>query len=441
MSENPCHAAARAYAARGWRVLPLHIPTDEGCSCRKGADCDSPGKHPRVMEWTHKATTDRDQIDDWWRMWPDSNVGVATGGDPFVLDIDAEGWAPLAEMLREHGPLGETVMVNTGSDQAHLYFTAPADAASFTIADGLEVKAAGRQVAAPPSLHASGRRYQWAAGDELLPAPAWLLRKPRSLPVEDGAKIRPGGRHDAQLALAGAMRNVGAGQAEIEAALLAFNRERCDPPKDEAVVRKLAEDVLRYPPNGALTARFAELHAEVEELRARAPAPDSAAMNGAAATEQPEPETTTAAVGKWGLIDGATFVLDAPEGVPAVWGEGQAVAWPRGEPLGIVGPQGVGKTTIFGQLLRGLLGLQDDLLGLPIATIEGSLLLLALDRPAQAVRALRRVLGEQDRDVLRERLLIRRHRLPFDLLREPAGLAQMALDAGRCCSTPPRTPA
>jgi len=224
-------------------------------------------------------------------------------------------------------------------------------------------------------------------------------------------KIPEGHRHRYMLEIGSAMVGRGESLEDVEAELLRVNAEECDPPKDERLVRELARDLHR---------RYWE-PAPAEEDPGREegrPEPEAA----------PEPEPSAA--GRWGLIDGATFVLDAPEGVPAVWGEGQEVVWPRGEPLGMVGPQGVGKTTVLGQLLRGLLGLDARLLDLPVAAIEGKVLLLALDRPAQAARALRRVLSEDDRDVLSERLVIRRHRLPFDLLKEPAALAQMAADVG-----------
>ena len=44
--------------------------------------------------------------------------------------------------------------------------------------------------------------------------------------------------------------------------------------------------------------------------------------------------------------DGATFILDAEEEVPSLWGRDGEVLWAAGEPLQIVGPQGVGKTTL-----------------------------------------------------------------------------------------------
>ena len=59
-------------------------------------------------------------------------------------------------------------------------------------------------------------------------------------------------------------------------------------------------------------------------------------------------------------IDGAAFVLDQPEGMAAIWGRSTQVLWPTGEALMIAGGQGLGKTTLAGMLLKGLLGLQID---------------------------------------------------------------------------------
>ena len=57
--------------------------------------------------------------------------------------------------------------------------------------------------------------------------------------------------------------------------------------------------------------------------------------------------------------------------------------WAEGESLMIAGPMGLGKTTLLLRLLRARLGLGDDsLLGYPIAPCEGTILYLAMDRPA-----------------------------------------------------------
>jgi hypothetical protein len=101
---------------------------------------------------------------------------------------------------------------------------------------------------------------------------------------------------------------------------------------------------------------------------------------------------------------GGSFILDAPKQVPAVWGDGEQVAWSEGEPLLLVGPEGVGKTTLAGQLVMARLGLLTTVLGIPVTPGQGRLLYLACDRPAQVQRSLARLVDEADRELLDERL-------------------------------------
>jgi hypothetical protein len=80
MMPNPLHRAARQYADRGWSVLPLHsLSLDGSCTCSRGADCASPGKHPRLEDGVKGASRDPVVIDGWWERWPDAHLGVATG--------------------------------------------------------------------------------------------------------------------------------------------------------------------------------------------------------------------------------------------------------------------------------------------------------------------------------------------------------------------------
>jgi hypothetical protein len=130
------------------------------------------------------------------------------------------------------------------------------------------------------------------------------------------------------------------------------------------------------------------------------------------------------------LTPGDAFVLDVPDVTPAVWGRGKEVVWPQGESLMIPGPTGVGKTTIAGQLVRGLLGLRDEVLGWPVELAEGRVLYLAMDRPAQTARALHRIFAEEDRAVLAERLRVWRGPPSKDLARHPEALLELALSVG-----------
>lgn len=125
-------------------------------------------------------------------------------------------------------------------------------------------------------------------------------------------------------------------------------------------------------------------------------------------------------------IDGARFILDEPEGVPAAWGTNDRVLWAEGEGLMIVGPDGVGKTTLAQQLVLSRIGLADKFLALPVTPAKGKVLYIAADRPRQAARSFARMVTHDNEDILRDRLVVWRGPLPFDPCKEQRGLADLA---------------
>lgn len=170
--------AALEYAARGWSVFPVHTPSSAeivACSCRNPI-CRSPGKHPRTPRGFKDASTDAKQIKHWWDQWPTANVGIATGNGLLVLDVDPRngGMTSLEELEKEHGPI-RTRKVRTGSGGWHFYFktTDPIRGRS-GVRLGLDIKADGGYVVAPPSIHVEG---QYVLVDDCEPAlaPQWVL--------------------------------------------------------------------------------------------------------------------------------------------------------------------------------------------------------------------------------------------------------------------------
>ncbi len=130
-------------------------------------------------------------------------------------------------------------------------------------------------------------------------------------------------------------------------------------------------------------------------------------------------------------VDGASWVLDATDHVPAVWGVGDQVLWSEGEPLMLCGPDGVGKTTLAQQLLLARCGILDStLLDLPVVADQRPVMYIAADRPRQAARSLRRMVRTADNDVLRDRLIIWPWPLPFDVAHDPEALAAFVAEHG-----------
>jgi len=259
---------ALAYAKRGWLVVPLHNPKQGKCSCRKQA-CSSPGKHPRTEHGLKDGSKDARLIEQWFARWPDANVGILTGQESglVILDVDGEaGKESLKALTACHGALPKTLCVRTGRTGGdgkrkgcHYYFRAPMGAtirnSTGILGKGLDIRADGGYVVAPPSLHPSGLLYEWLNAEQpLADLPGWIAdelvkTEPAPEPARaHGEPITEGGRNSTLASLAGTMRRRGMTPEAIEAALLKENAARCKPPLSASEVREIARSVARYPP-------------------------------------------------------------------------------------------------------------------------------------------------------------------------------------------------
>ena len=92
--------------------------------------------------------------------------------------------------------------------------------------------------------------------------------------------------------------------------------------------------------------------------------------------------------------------------IPAVWGQAHQVAWAVGERTMVCAPQGAGKTTLAQRLALARCGLASEVLGMPVHDDGRKVLYIAGDRPAQALRSFRRMITDDQRRVLDERLFV-----------------------------------
>lgn len=227
--------------------------------------CKPRGKEPLTPHGFKDATTDQTVIADWWRQWPDANIGIPTGltSGLLVVDCDPRNGGPIdrGSFVEQFGPVPETAEVTTGGGGRHFYFRYSGGAVPKTLATGVDLKGDGGYVVAPPSIHPSGERYQVdgirgaRAFLHIAEAPLWLLQRltkcagnREEFPRAD-TKWGAGERNTRLTSRAGTMRRSGFTREVIEAALLEENRRRCDPPLPESEVRQIAASVAQYEPS------------------------------------------------------------------------------------------------------------------------------------------------------------------------------------------------
>ncbi len=180
--------AALSYAMNaGWAVFPLHSIDDNGaCSCGS-AECRSQGKHPLTASGFKDATTDKDQIEEWWSTAPEANIGIPTGATSGFDVVDADIYksdGTSLEALCSGHQLPETPISETGRGGLHYLFKH--DPGHRGVApEGIDWKSNGGYVVVPPSRGAL-QRYQWKASPDdvdLAPLPEWLRRPAPVVPT------------------------------------------------------------------------------------------------------------------------------------------------------------------------------------------------------------------------------------------------------------------
>lgn len=172
-------------ALYGWAIAPAAFPRRHddgtvGCSCWKGVNCPTPGKHPLgdhnsevmptapALAWLVEALLE-----------PGSRVGYDAGYDAnlaaltgqrsdslMVADVDPRHGGALTILLAA-GWSPDTPIERTGGGGWHVFarwpFAGPVPTVSSYLT-GVELKGDGALVIVSPSRHASGQHYAWLQG-------------------------------------------------------------------------------------------------------------------------------------------------------------------------------------------------------------------------------------------------------------------------------------
>lgn len=193
---------ALAFARHGHAVFPVNWPiTKNGkalCSCggdSRGKPCGkNAAKHPYgklAPNGLLLATTETGIIKDWFGYKaPDANLGLCTD-KLVVVDVDPrhggdESWAA----IERDNDVPLTWRPMTGGGGEHVIFACPEGVhVPCVVAEqmddpplgpGVDIRASGGYIVAPPSKHISGRSYVWSVDHDpadvrLAFAPQWLL--------------------------------------------------------------------------------------------------------------------------------------------------------------------------------------------------------------------------------------------------------------------------
>jgi hypothetical protein len=256
--------AIHQYIGRGWSIIPIRT-----------------GDKRPLVRWEafqHRHPSEAEGRG-WLRQWPGAGIAVVTGriSGLVVLDVDAGhgGDESLEKLEREHGALPTTVECRTGGGGRHLYYAHPGGLIrnKVGLAPGIDIRADGGYVVAPPSLHASGSRYVWVEGRApectgIAPPPDWVLRQAIEEPPRHGHPIAhwrrlvcegvsAGERNNTIASLTGHLLRHGVDAAVVMELLLCWNRTRCRPPLADEEVAAVVTSITR------LHARDKEAHREL----------------------------------------------------------------------------------------------------------------------------------------------------------------------------------
>ncbi len=169
----------------------------------------------------------------------------------------------MAAQEAEHGQLPITPTAKTGGGGNHYYFKQIPSLRNRTgFLPGLDIRAEGGYVLAPPSRHKSGNSYEWLPGKSILEiplaeAPIWLVEliisKARATSSQTNGKVPEGGRHDSVIRYAVKLHHSGKSPEDLLEEVIAYNNEKCEPPLEPDEVERICNDVSEYERCFALT--------------------------------------------------------------------------------------------------------------------------------------------------------------------------------------------
>jgi predicted P-loop ATPase len=198
MKKTDLYSKAVQLAVQGFSIIPV-----------------GPDKRPLLMSWKEyqKEAATTEQIEKWWEMWPDANIGIVTGkvSGISVIDLDTRN----GELLTPLSTFPETFTIRTGNGGYHLYYKyhpgLSISAGAYPQFPGLDIRSDGGFVVGPfskTSYEKNGKKLggtysiETAVANTAFPASLFPVKKERrTLTTKMG--VSSGGRNDSIASFAG----------------------------------------------------------------------------------------------------------------------------------------------------------------------------------------------------------------------------------------------
>lgn len=262
---NDMIQAAMEYASYGWRVIPV----------------DAKKKHPPLNEWQKLATTDEEQIAEWWEgRWKTCGIGVQFGPSSGIVDIEIDDLSAEPLLAKAFGgeiPPTPTFVSGTKGlphrifrFRADLPFQANLPLRKYNIAADFKIGSGERDGSL--SVFPPSGKYRWLEGSEpsrLEPAElpdhfiAWLANEtgligdgvgPKKKSVDEWSEILKGAgkgeRHDSLLSVIGKIAHewqdlTSKESVELIYALAIAQNDRNTPALPHEEVERMVVDMIK----------------------------------------------------------------------------------------------------------------------------------------------------------------------------------------------------
>ncbi len=253
-------------------VFPLRHIIDGKCSC--GKECDSPGKHPITKHGFKDASQDQQRIRKWWEKSPRANIGLVTGSEMVVIDVDGpQGEEILKQEQEKVGQLPNTRVSSSSEGKYHLYFLKPAHLKITNSTpdhwEKLDIRGDGGYVVAPPSVHRSGSVYTFTNDLPIAHLPVeWVqylteCQRSKGITIQDDVQYQEGQRNNKLSREAYALRKQGIDVDSIYKVINSINHAKCDPPLSDEEVMAICRGKEKIKPDESPFRRSIDLMDEL----------------------------------------------------------------------------------------------------------------------------------------------------------------------------------